>query len=148
MHRTNFFQYAMSIGTSLGLLSLILPAARDTSEQMILGWEAFRVSIMMLYGLGECAPCWVIAFAAVSNGLFLLAPFLALRHVSHAKLMCLGIVSVSALLAGMATPILVSLDSSASITPHVGYYVWLLGYVALIAGCMHDLWRDRNRAVA
>ena len=125
---------ARSLGIAaccLFLLSLALPAAEGTifdRPELMLGWEAAVLSVGMATAWISDPGILVLALAAITNIVFVIAPWMVLKRRKRAVSLAYVVAVIIAFLLAAMSPFALS-DFP---TLHGGYFVWLMAYVLLL----------------
>jgi hypothetical protein len=115
----------------LFLASLALPAAEGTifdSPTLLLGWEAAFFSVGMASAPISDPGIFVPALAAVSNIVFVIAPWMVLKKRTRAVSRAYALAVVVAFSLAATSPF--ALDNSPIL--HGGYFAWLLACLLLL----------------
>jgi hypothetical protein len=128
------------------LLSMFMPAVETKVFGKPVDWEGWRIALLAIWSLGDVAttPSWAaVCIAALGNVVFILAPLLLCRPVGVAarRAFCGGV--VCALAFALGAPIAPGVGSPKLL---VGYFVWLMAYVAMLIGAIFSVKPMREAA--
>jgi hypothetical protein len=130
----------------LFLLSIFMPAVETKVFGKAVAWEGWRIALIAIWSLGDVAktPSWAaVCIAGLGNVVFILAPLLLCRPVGVAARRAFCGVVVCALAFALVAPVAPGVGSPKLL---VGYFVWLMAYVAMLISVMFSVRALREAA--
>jgi len=134
------------IAELLFLLSIFMPAVETKVFGKAVDWEGWRIALIAIWSLGDVAdrPSWAaVCTAGLGNVVFILAPLLLCRPVGVAarRAFCGGV--ACALAFALVAPVAPGIGAPKLL---VGYFVWLMAYVAMLISAMFSVRALREAA--
>jgi hypothetical protein len=114
------------------LFSIFMPAVETKMFGKAVAWEGWRIALIAIWSLGDVAdrPSWAaVCIAGIGNAVFILAPLLLGRPAGVAARRAFCGVVVCALAFALVAPVVPGIGSPKLL---VGYFVWLMAYVAML----------------